>query len=573
MRHCSCLLAALLVTFSLVTYNRPCFGRIALGYKNHQRGTASWRAVRTLKTIPMLRLRGGNGTKIKAVSEADAEQLLHENLPEYKGQEGWFENQTAKNTVDPKWLTQAQEAVRIKMVLGDSAEKTWRGDPFPPLYAHQVFGPDEAIVGYQSPRVEISYAADSLVASISFSHSGAARKGEVKRTDVIDCIKRNVPSDYINATRLPSFVKMTRGAFEPPGNMVHDYTDFDLGRDEAYLKRTREECGGSSVRYQAFHWKGVGNVTDGNEDDDLEKQNELDLVKRAQSLAIWFIERSSYIDMTDPSWSCIFLYERVDGALKNNTLSSMPVFHLIGFVTLYRKSIDGMTAKELAEITPLRKDIQGKTGLARLFISQFLVLPPYKRRGHGAQLLKLVYKLARRDPTVLDVAVEDPNDAFKALRTKCDAGELREMSLLEALRSAEPPWGKIQNKTKLSMVQLFALAEVVGSEAGRAGVRPPEPEQKYPSLFGVPIDLQFVYDRSKVLGFTPTEIDDILHAIRAEDLEGVTDPQDGASRLLSGVYLAVVADLAQAEGLPDEQVRVCGCVCVCVCVSVCDLST
>ena len=49
----------------------------------------------------------------------------------------------------------------------------------------------------------------------------------------------------------------------------------------------------------------------------------------------------------------------------------------------------------------------------------------------------------------------------------------------------------------------------------------------------------------QVLGFTRSEIDDILHGIRSEDLEGVSGPQDAAQRLLEGVYMAVVADLAQ----------------------------
>lgn len=57
-----------------------------------------------------------------------------------------------------------------------------------------------------------------------------------------------------------------------------------------------------------------------------------------------------------------------------------------------------------------------------------------------------------------------------------------------------------------------------------------------------------------MLGFTREEIDDILHGIRAEDLEGVEGPKDAADRLLSGVYLAVVADIAQAEGLGDSEV-------------------
>ena len=281
--------------------------------------------------------------------------------------------------------------------------------------------------------------------------------------------------------------------------------------------------------------------------------------------------------------------------------------------------------------------------MSRLSVSQFVILPPYSRRGHGTKLLRTVYKEARGDDGVLDVTVESPNEAFLAMRLGADAAEVREAGLIEGIKGPEPPWAEVHNKTKLSMVQIFALAESIGCEAGRAGVRramdeegdagntdvgkeerdknerekEKETEKKrkeeeerqrvkeeegtrrkkeeeemlakeekerrkvededekddarekekekekerenerekekekerrenerkekekkdkaaadkkgsktkaYPTLFGVQVDLEYVYEKSQVLGFTRAEIDDIMHGIRAEDLEVSLDP-------------------------------------------------
>ena len=51
----------------------------------------------------------------------------------------------------------------------------------------------------------------------------------------------------------------------------------------------------------------------------------------------------------------------------------------------------------------------------RLRVSQCVVLPPHARQGHGARLLRAAYALARGDPRVVDVAVEDPSEGFQVL--------------------------------------------------------------------------------------------------------------------------------------------------------------
>ncbi|EEP81447.1 conserved hypothetical protein [Uncinocarpus reesii 1704] len=57
---------------------------------------------------------------------------------------------------------------------------------------------------------------------------------------------------------------------------------------------------------------------------------------------------------------------------------------------------------------------------SRLRISQFLILKPHQLSGHGTQLYQTIHRAAREDPTVYELTVEDPNEAFDALRDTND---------------------------------------------------------------------------------------------------------------------------------------------------------
>ena len=63
----------------------------------------------------------------------------------------------------------------------------------------------------------------------------------------------------------------------------------------------------------------------------------------------------------------------------------------------------------------------------QLRVSQILVLPPFQRAGHGAQLLRFVYLLARQRD-FLYVTVEDPSPVFQHLRDLTDLRLCRDHS-------------------------------------------------------------------------------------------------------------------------------------------------
>lgn len=57
---------------------------------------------------------------------------------------------------------------------------------------------------------------------------------------------------------------------------------------------------------------------------------------------------------------------------------------------------------------------------ARLRIAQFLILPSHQLSGHGNELYSTIHKACLDDSTVYELTVEDPNEAFDALRDTND---------------------------------------------------------------------------------------------------------------------------------------------------------
>ena len=104
----------------------------------------------------------------------------------------------------------------------------------------------------------------------------------------------------------------------------------------------------------------------------------------------------------------------------------------------------------------------------RMRVSQMLILPPYQRHGHGAELLEAVYRDAAINAEVSDVTAEGPSTEFIALRdyvsTKLCASlpEFRDVAKLQlgfsaamaaaALKSFKIP--KLQSRRAYEIIRL-----------------------------------------------------------------------------------------------------------------------
>lgn len=113
---------------------------------------------------------------------------------------------------------------------------------------------------------------------------------------------------------------------------------------------------------------------------------------RIQPLLLFFIDGASIIDASDPKWLLHFMQN--------------PAGALIGFCSAY----------------PFLRFPDKR----RLRISQFFVLPPYQRQGHGSALYRTIMHTAMEETDVEEVTVEDPSEAYSDFRLVNDARMLQE---------------------------------------------------------------------------------------------------------------------------------------------------
>ncbi|KAJ3205576.1 histone acetyltransferase 1 [Dinochytrium kinnereticum] len=214
-----------------------------------------------------------------------------------------------------------------------------------------------------------------------------------------------MPSDFTdNHDLFMDWVRRDERVFRPVGDKVHEYgvPGVDGARYEMY------RCKFSTPGFKEYH-------------------------RRLQVFLLWFIEGASYIDEKDENWECTLVFERREKG------AGAQVYSVVGYATAYA----------FFHFPDKR----------RMRISQFLILPPYQKRGHGAELYKALHReyLVRSD--VVDFGVEDPNDDFSDLRDLCDFRMLKERDAFAGLKA---PVGKdeieeVRKRTKLSKEVLMTM--------------------------------------------------------------------------------------------------------------------
>ena len=384
--------------------------------------------------------------------------------------------------------TWANDAVRIRMVRNASDV----GDParqFQPLFTHQVFGYKEEIVGFENPVVEIVYAANTLRPCISLRASERVCRSQLKelglnRTDVLACIRRHAPSDYAASIQDVVEEAADPAHSRPFGKLLATYTqERPADAASALAAGLPDQDGGHGASdFRVYQT-------------DVTSEEAKVVLRRVQSLAIWLIERASYIT-PDENWQLLTLYQHHDILLARSLSAeggdhdiemgeaeggraqsggSQAVF--VGFVTLYKdyksvktplpatsrsSSVGAMEQDDTEEGEDGGRVGEGVAGDGtedkfRLRISQFVIMPPFQRRGHGQQLLRAIYSLARSMPHCVEVCVENPSPGFCKLRDKTDARVLQELELFDDLQVDAPDWNALKQSLKWSRTQLRHL--------------------------------------------------------------------------------------------------------------------
>lgn len=122
------------------------------------------------------------------------------------------------------------------------------------------------------------------------------------------------------------------------------------------------------------------------------------LYERFRIFSLFYIDGATTLDTDDLKWTFYTIYNASN--------------HMVGYVALYTFFY--------------------YPDKWRMRISQFVILPHHQRQGHGMHLYNYIMEHYAGDPDVIEVNVEDPNEAFCDLRDKCDLLRMSRLSEAES---------------------------------------------------------------------------------------------------------------------------------------------
>jgi histone acetyltransferase 1 len=166
---------------------------------------------------------------------------------------------------------------------------------------------------------------------------------------------------------------------------------------------------------------------------------------RVQILVPMFIEGGSYIgqkpdsddaeqDLSDADrWTVFFLYRKTPVQGSPDKFA----YAFAGLSTVYRfyyfqpptPPASPAGGWELPEGDMNLDELPCRTRL-----SQFLILPPFQKKGNGSYLYKAIFEHYLEHTQTQEFTVENPNEAFDDLRDICDLAYLRTVPEFAALR-------------------------------------------------------------------------------------------------------------------------------------------
>jgi len=153
------------------------------------------------------------------------------------------------------------------------------------------------------------------------------------------------------------------------GKCIHSYT------------RPDTPSGESKIDYEVYH------VT-------FEDPGFREYHRRMQIFILLYVEGGSYINDEEDGWEFAVLFE------KRKRKDGTATYHFVGYSSLY--------------------DFYCFPEKVRLRLSQFVILPPYQRQGHGSELYIAIYNFVLSRSDVSELTVEDPAEAFEDLRDRND---------------------------------------------------------------------------------------------------------------------------------------------------------
>ncbi|PWN51996.1 histone acetyltransferase type B [Violaceomyces palustris] len=293
------------------------------------------------------------------------------------------------------WSASSNSATSLKLV-GPSSPST---GAFNPDFTYPIFGEAETIYGYKGLDIKLKFASGDLTTYLKVDYKEKNEGTTAKIDNVEASLKQFLPGDYLtDETAFQDAVLSQETSFRPLGEKVHSYT------------RSKSSSKGKGRAGK------VGSAGDSLAEDDSnarvfeiyrstwETRGFRELHRRMQIFALFFIEGASYIQEDEQNWEFFCLYERVPRGTGDEDGQTSFSWHFAGYTSLYR--------------------FWCWPDAARVRLSQFVILPPFQKQGHGGALYSQVHDEMLKRPSVTEMTVEDPSEAFDRLR---DGSDLRRL--------------------------------------------------------------------------------------------------------------------------------------------------
>ncbi|RDL37380.1 Acyl-CoA N-acyltransferases (Nat) [Venustampulla echinocandica] len=317
--------------------------------------------------------------------------------------------------IQDDWSTDSNEAVHVSLVTPGQTLHT-----FHPKFTYPIFGDEERIFGYQGLKINIKYHVCDMRPVVQITYNRKFKPvGETEPTDLKAILEDFLPKTAFEKTAVfdAAIADPSYTTWKPPGELWKTI-----------------QSGSQTLEV----WKGS-----------LADMAVQQMVKRMQILVPFFIEGGTMIELREPEWSLdrwtvFFLYQKnvVDVG------SSSSPYTFMGYSTVYRYFLYQPIAPSgsaPAKKQPIHHEanLDFKLPLpevpfsslpCRSRISQFIILPPFQGGGSGSRFYNAIFDYFLKDPTTIEITVEDPNEAFDDLRDINDLARLRTVSKFSALR-------------------------------------------------------------------------------------------------------------------------------------------
>ncbi|KAJ4355791.1 histone acetyltransferase 1 [Didymosphaeria variabile] len=335
------------------------------------------------------------------------------------------------------YITSANECFELNLTRPskDAAPEPIFSESFNPAWTYPFFGEEQEIIGHKEPSIQLSFRANDMKPSLQV---GFEEKVELPdevysekhlKVDLETVFEEYLPASVFNPADAPADSAQTDPTskdWRPPGKQLHSFAHHGK---------------------QFEIW--VASFTD---------PNAKRLWENMQILPMLYIEGASLPELDAEwsleRWSLYLLYEvtPIDEETSPYTLAGfsttyrfwlLPTFEIMratrslpsppastnghaGKWSPPRLTQDPDTFRINETIDPLKQP-------SRERISQFLILPPYQGQSLGAILYEAIFGELVKRPYIYEIPVEDPSEAFDAMRDYSDIVYLRTLPSFQSL--------------------------------------------------------------------------------------------------------------------------------------------